>query len=161
MSTIVLVAARADNGVIGRDGTLPWHLPEDLAHFRALTLGKPVIMGRRTFESIGRPLPRRRNIVLTRDPGWQAHGAERAASLSEALAATADAPEVAIIGGGEIYAAALPLAHRIELTQVHASVPGDTYFPPLDPAEWTELWREAHPPRGGNPAFTFTRLNRR
>lgn len=161
MSTIVLVVARADNGVIGRDGALPWHLPRDLAHFRALTLGKPVIMGRRTFEAIGRPLPGRHNIVLTRSATWQQPGVERASGIQAALAIAGDAPEIMVIGGGEIYAAALPLAHRIELTQVHAKPSGDAHFPALDPLLWREEWREAHSAQGDQPAFTFTRLSRR
>ena len=143
MTTLTLVVARADNGVIGRDGQLPWHLPEDLKRFRRLTLGKPVVMGRRTYDSIGKPLPGRRNIVLTRQLGWRADGVETAVTLDDALALAADTPEVAIIGGATVYAEALPRADRIELTEVHAAPAGDTFFPPLDPARWREIAREA------------------
>jgi dihydrofolate reductase len=133
---IVLVVARARNGVIGRDNALPWHLPEDLQHFKATTMGGTLLMGRRTFESIGRPLPGRRTLVLTRDPSWSHAGCERAGSLDEALALSADRPEVFVVGGAEVYAQALPRADRIVVTEVEVEVDGDAFFPPLDPADW-------------------------
>ena len=138
---VSLVIAMARNGVIGRDHALPWHLPEDLRRFKATTLGKPILMGRRTFESIGRALPGRTNLVLTRDPHWAAAGAVVVRSLAQALAAAADAPELAVIGGAEIYRLALPLAERIYLTEVHADVVGDTFFSGLEPAHWQEVER--------------------
>lgn len=159
MSDLVLVVARAENGVIGRDNKLPWHIPADLAHFKRVTLGKPVVMGRRTFESIGRPLPGRHNIVLTRDGGWAAPGVTVAAGLDAALAA-ADAPEVMIIGGAGVFAEALPRAARIELTEVHAAPDGDTVMPAPDPAVWREAAREDHPAADGRPAYSFVTLVR-
>jgi dihydrofolate reductase len=141
---ISLIAALASNRVIGRQGALPWHLPEDLRRFKALTLGHPVLMGRRTWESIGRPLPGRRNIVITRQADYRPSGAEVFPDLGSALEALAGAPEVFVIGGGELYAAALPLAHRLQLTELHQEVEGDAHFPPRDPAQWTETWREPH-----------------
>jgi len=158
---IVLVAAVADNGVIGARGRLPWHLPADLRRFKAMTMGRPVIMGRRTFDSIGRALPRRRNIVITRDRGWKASGAEVAASMDEALALARDDGAVMVIGGAEVYALALPRADRIELTEVHATPEGDTYFPPIAPEEWRERRREEFPSDAGRPAYAFVTLERR
>ena len=154
---VSLVVARADNGVIGRDNALPWRLPADLQHFKRLTMGKPIVMGRRTFESIGRPLPGRENIVLTRDPDWRAEGVTVAAGLDIALAN--DVPEVAIIGGAAVYALALPLADRIHLTEVHASPEGDTLLPPFGP-EWREVAREDHGAEGEMPAYSFVTLDR-
>jgi dihydrofolate reductase len=151
---IVLHVARADNGVIGRDGGLPWRLPEDLKHFKALTMGKPMIMGRRTFESLPGLLPGRRHIVLTRDAGWSADGAERVSSVDEALALVGEAPEVAVIGGAEIYALFMDRAARIELTEVHRAVDGDTRMPPLG-----QGWRVARREMGG-PDFDFVTLER-
>jgi len=145
---IALVVAAADNGVIGRAGDLPWRLPEDLKHFRAVTMGKPIVMGRRTYESIGRPLPGRANIVVTRDPAFGPAGVEVAATLEDALelaarrAAAAGVSEIMVIGGAEIYRSALPHARRIYLTEVHEAVEGDTYFPAFDRAEWREASRE-------------------
>jgi len=155
---LVLIYARAANGVIGRDGTLPWHLPADLRHFKAKTMGKPMIMGRRTFESFPAPLPGRRHIVLTRDAGWQADGAEVAHSVEQALD-IAGAGEIAVIGGAEIYGLLLPLAHRIELTEIHAAYAGDTAMPALGP-EWREIAREEHPAEGDDPAYAFVTLVR-
>jgi len=132
---IVLIAALAKNGVIGKDGALPWHLPDDLRRFKALTLGKPIVMGKKTYASIGRPLPKRRNIVLSRtSPAIE--GVEVVRSVDEALDLLRDEPEVCVIGGGEIYAAFLPLATRLELTHVEADVEGDASFPEIDPAMW-------------------------
>jgi dihydrofolate reductase len=129
----------ARNGVIGRDNALPWRLPEDLKHFKATTLGKPVLMGRRTFASIGKPLPGRTNLVLTRATGWQAGGVTVVHSLDAALAKVRDAEEVAGIGGAEVYRLLLPLATRIYLTRVEADIPGDTVFPSLEPSQWREV----------------------
>lgn len=144
---ITLAVAVADNGVIGRGGALPWRLPEDLRRFKAATLGKPVLMGRKTFESIGRALPGRLNIVLTRHAGWRpADPAVRvAADLDAALALAGDAPEVTVIGGSEIYALALPRASRVLVTEVHATPEGDTLLPRFDPLEWREVSRERWP----------------
>jgi dihydrofolate reductase len=140
MSTprVTLIVAMTDDGVIGIDGQLPWRLPEDLRRFKAATLGKPVVMGRKTFESIGRPLPQRHNIVLTRQVGFSARdpAVTVVSTLEAALQAAGDVPEVMIIGGAEIYQLALPLAQRIILTRVHANVQGDTHFSPLDPKAW-------------------------
>ena len=161
MTALFIVVARASNGVIGRDGALPWNIPADLRHFRALTLGTPMIMGRKTFESIGRPLPGRRSIVLTRQPGWSAPGTEAAADLDAALALIADAPEAAIIGGEAVFAEALPRVTRLELTEVHAAFDGDARFPDFDPGRWHEVWREDHAADGAAPPFSFRRLLRR
>lgn len=165
---LALIVARADNGVIGREGGLPWHLSGDLKFFKAQTLGKPVVMGRKTFQSIGRPLPGRPNLVITRDAAFQAEGIEvfsdTAAALAraQALAAESGAGEVMIIGGGQIYRETLPLAGRVYLTEVHASPQGDTVFPALDPAEWQEVRRDP-PVSGGEdqPQFSIVVLERR
>ena len=151
MTTLVLVAAVARNGVIGRGGVMPWHLPEDLAHFRRTTQGLPVLMGRRTWESLPerfRPLPGRRNIVVTRQAGWVAPGAEVAASPEAALALMADAPRACVIGGGELYAALLPRVDELVLTEIDADFDGDTHWPATDPARWRESAREHLPPAG-------------
>lgn len=157
---IVLVVAVAENGVIGRDGVMPWHLPEDLRRFRRLTVGHPVVMGRRTFESIGRPLPGRHNIVLTRDPRWRAEGVTVAGNLAEAIAAAGldprtRSPRIFVIGGAAVYAEAMPVATAIELTRVHARPEGDTFFPGPDPAQWVRI--AAEPGEG----VTFERWERR
>jgi dihydrofolate reductase len=133
---ITLVAARARNGVIGRDNALPWHLPEDLQHFKATTLGHPIVMGRRTFESIGRPLPGRRTLVVSRNPAWAHPGCERAGSLDEAIGLCAGSAEVFVVGGAQLYAAAMPRADRLILTEVDVDVPGDAYFPTPDRNRW-------------------------
>lgn len=143
MACVALIVAVSRNGVIGRDGDLPWHLPEDLQHFKRLTLGKPIIMGRLTWESIGRPLPGRTNIVISRTPDYEAPGAEVVPSFEAALAHASplvDADgEIMIIGGAQIYRAALPLADRIYRTRVGVDVVGDTVFPELDSADWRVL----------------------
>ena len=154
---ITLHLARADNGVIGRDGGLPWRLPADLKRFKAQTMGKPMIMGRKTFESFPAPLPGRRHIVLTRDTGWSAPGAEVAADMDAAIA-LADAPEIAVIGGAQIFALFLPRADRVELTEVHASPEGDAIVPAF--AGWHEVAREDHPAEGERPAYSFVTLER-
>ena len=144
-TAVTLVVAMDLRGVIGRAGGLPWRLPDDLRRFKALTLGKTVIMGRKTYQSIGRPLPQRRNVVLTRDAQFAAPGIEVAASLESALRLCRQETEVMVIGGAEIYRAALPSANKIELTRVEAQVDGDVLFPALDPAGWRETAREFHP----------------
>jgi dihydrofolate reductase len=128
----------ARNGVIGRGNTLPWRLPADLKHFKSVTLGKPVLMGRRTFESIGKPLPGRTNLVLTRDTSWAAEGVVVVHSVAAALERTADAAELSGIGGADVYKQLLPLAGRIYLTRIEADIPGDTLFPPFDQSGWIE-----------------------
>jgi dihydrofolate reductase len=155
---IVLIYARAANGTIGRDGALPWRLPADLKRFKAMTMGLPMIMGRKTFESFPAPLPGRRHIVLTRDAAWSAPGAEVAHAVDAALA-LAGAGTVAVIGGAEVYALFAPLARRIELTEVHADYEGDTHMPVPGP-EWRETAREEHPAEGARPAYAFVTLQR-
>jgi dihydrofolate reductase len=148
---IVIIAAVADNGVIGRGGTMPWRLKSDMQHFRALTMGKPVVMGRKTYESLHiKPLPGRTNIVVTRDSNFTAPGVLVAPSLEVALeAARGDGlrrgTDIMVIGGADIYAQAMPLADRLELTQIHMKAEGDSFFPPIDAAVWREAAREAHP----------------
>ena len=157
---IFLVVAVASNGVIGHEGGMPWHLPADLRHFKALTTGKPMIMGRKTFESLPGLLPGRRHIVLTRDKAWQEDGAEVARSVEEAVH-LANAPHVAVVGGAEIYRLFLPLAHRIEWTEIKANPEGDTRFPEFDRTEWSETAREAHPADAKLPGFDFITLLRK
>lgn len=135
---ISLVVAAADNNVIGHRGTMPWHVSGDLKNFKAITTGKPIVMGRKTFESIGRPLPGRQNIVVTRNADWMAEGVDVAATLDAAIALAGNLAEIMIIGGGEIYAQALPLASRIYLTRIHASPEGDTSFPALADQDWVQ-----------------------
>lgn len=158
---IALVAAVADNGVIGRGGLLPWHLPDDLKYFKGVTLGKPVLMGRRTFESIGKPLPGRRNLVLTRSALAPGAGVEAVASLEAALALVPEVAELCVIGGAAVFAQALPIAARIYLTRVHGEVTGDVYFPAWDAAGWREIARLEHPadPRH-DYAMSFVTLER-
>jgi dihydrofolate reductase len=164
MMKLSLIVAKARNGVIGRDNTLPWRLPDDLAHFRRTTMGHPIVMGRKTWESIGRPLPGRRSIVVTRNADWQADGAERAGSLDAALALCGDAAEVFVIGGAQLFETALPLADAIVATEIAADVDGDASFPALDPREWSEIARREHaPPTPDGWAYAFVeyaRLNR-
>ena len=161
---LTLVAAVSHGGVIGRDGALPWRIPEDARRFRELTTGHPVVMGRRTWDSLPdrfRPLPGRRNLVVTRSPDWRADGAERAASLEEALHLAADAAEVFVIGGAELYAAALPLADELRMTEIDADVQGDTFFPPYDAAEFEETSRERLVSETGVPFSFVTYVRRR
>jgi dihydrofolate reductase len=146
---ITLIVARARNGVIGRDGTLPWRLPEDLAHFKRTTMGHPIVMGRKTWESIGRPLPGRRSIVVSRQAGSTTAGAEVAPSLDAALTLCAGTDEVFVIGGAQLYREALPRAQRLIVTEIDADFEGDTEFPPLDPARWIETAREHLPASAG------------
>lgn len=151
------IYARAANGTIGRDGALPWHLPADLRHFKRLTSGRAMIMGRKTFDSLGGPLPGRRHIVLTRDAAWRAEGAEVAGDVAAALALAG--PDAAVIGGAAVFAALLPHCTRVELTEIHADYPGDVTMPPLGP-EWREVAREEHPADGERPAHAFVTLAR-
>jgi len=157
---ITLIVARADNGVIGSGGKLPWHVPADLRRFKALTMGTPIIMGRRTFESLPGILPGRQHIVLTRNAEWCAEGAETAASPGEALSLAGAGP-VSVIGGAEVFALLMPLATRIELTEVHAAVEGDTVMPDPRGIEWVETARIRHEAEGGRPAFSFVTLMHR
>jgi dihydrofolate reductase len=159
---VSLIVAMARNGVIGRDNALPWRLAEDLRRFKAATLGKPILMGRKTFESIGHALPGRSNLVLTRDPGWMAPGAVVVHSVEAALAAAGDAPELVVIGGAEIYRLVMPFARRMYLTHVHADVPGDTYFPEFDPTQWVDVACDERAADEKNPyPVTFLTLERR
>lgn len=153
---ITFILARADNGVIGRDGQLPWRLPADLKRFKALTMGRPMVMGRKTFDSFPAPLPGRRHIVLTRDPRWSAAGAEFATSPDAALALAG--PDATVIGGAEIYALLLDRAERIELTEVHAAPDGDAVVPAF--TGWREVAREDHAAAEGRPAYSFVTLGR-
>jgi dihydrofolate reductase len=157
---IILVLARANNGVIGVDGKLPWRIPADLRHFKQVTKGRPMIMGRKTFDSLPGLLDGRRHIVLTRDANWAEEGAEVAHSPEAALK-MANGPHVCIIGGAEIYRLFLPMADRIELTEVTTSPNGDTVLEAFDPKIWTEISRVANPAQGNTPAFDFVTLVRR
>jgi len=141
---ITLIVAVADSGVIGRDNGLPWHLPEDLKRFKRLTMGKPMVMGRRTFESIGKPLPGRLNIVVTRDTNYRREGVTAVHDVDGALRAAGDAPEVMVIGGAELFRALLPRAGRIHLTRVHGNIEGDVMWPALDERDWAVVERETH-----------------
>ena len=157
-----LIYARAANGVIGKDNALPWHLPEDMAHFKRMTAGCPVVMGRKTWDSLPpkfRPLPGRRNIVVTRQARWQADGAERAGGLREAMALCADAVEVWVIGGAQIYAQAAAIARRAVVTEIGRDFEGDARAPELDPAVWRETARAAHVAADGLP-FDFVTYER-
>jgi dihydrofolate reductase len=162
MGRLSLIVARARNGVIGANGTLPWRLPEDLAHFKRTTMGWPMIMGRKTWESIGRPLPGRRSIVVTRDRGFRADGADVAHSLDEAVALSADVAEVFVIGGAQLYAEALPRADRVLLTALDTDFNGDTFFPLPSAPEWVETAREHHAATGERSfGFDFVNYERR
>ena len=151
---ISLIVAMAENRVIGRDNDLPWRLPDDMRHFVALTRGKPIVMGRKNFESIGRALPNRQNIVMTRDTAWQAEGCTVVHDAKAALAAAGDVPEIAIIGGAEIYKAFLPIADRIELTRVRATIEGDTLFPAFEGPDWA-LQQTTHHPADAEHAYAM------
>ena len=162
MTAVSIIVATDEQGGIGRNGALPWRLPEDLRRFKALTMGKPVIMGRKTFDSIGRPLPGRHNIVVSRQAGLNVDGCTVVDSFAAALAAAGEAPEVCVIGGAEVYAPALPLADTLHLTRVHATVAADAFFPPLDAADWEELAHVEHPADDHHVhAMSFVTLRRR
>ena len=159
-----LIYARAANGVIGRDNTMPWHLPEDLAHFRRHTQGCPVVMGRKTWDSLPakfRPLPGRLNLVVSRQPGLQLEGAEVFADLGTAIARAEQwareqgVAELMLIGGGQLYAQALPLAQRLYLTRIDAEPAGDAFFPPFEEADWQRVAHAAHPPLDDAPGYAF------
>lgn len=158
---IVFYLARADNGVIGRDGALPWRLPADLRRFKAMTMGKPMLMGRKTFDSFPSLLPGRRHIVLTRDRGWSARGAEVAHDPDAAIALAGDVPELAVIGGAQVYRLMLARATRIELTRVDARPIGDAVVPAFDPDDWREVACDAHPAEADRPGFAFVTLVRK
>ncbi len=153
---ISLHLARADNGVIGADGIIPWHIPGEQRRFKAMTMGRPMIMGRKTFESFPSPLPGRRHVVLTRDPHWQATGAEVAHDITQALALAGD--DVAVIGGVDIFALLIDQATLIELTEVHLSPPGDAVVPPF--TGWRETARTDFPPEGAVPGYSYVTLAR-
>lgn len=157
---IILYLARADNGVIGKDGCLPWRISGDLKRFKTNTMGKPMIMGRKTFESFPNPLPGRRHIVLTRSQNWSPEGAEVARSYEEALQLAGEDCDIAIIGGAAIYRLFLSHANRIELTEVHLEPDGDTHIDAFDPETWIETAREDFPAEGDQPAYSFVTLER-
>jgi len=145
VTRLSVVVAADERGGMGHAGGLPWHLPGDLKRFKAITMGKPIVMGRRTWDSIGRPLPGRRSIVVSRQAGLAIEGAEVVGSLEQALQAASDAPEACVIGGADLYRLALPMAEVVHLTRVHATVEADTFLPALDPSDWEEVSSERHP----------------
>lgn len=158
---ISIVVAMAANGVIGRDNQLPWHLPADLQHFRKTTMGKPILMGRKTYESIGRPLPGRTNIVITRDAGYAADGCVIVHSIEAAMQAAGEQEEIMVIGGAEFYRQALPYTDTIYLTRIHEDFEGDTFFPELVDSEWREVERTDCKADAKNPhRYSFVRLDR-
>jgi dihydrofolate reductase len=159
MTRVILVAARAANGVIGRDGDIPWHIPADFAHFKRVTVGHPLVLGRTTFEGIGRPLPDRQSIVVTRDPDWSYDGVIVARTVEAAIEAGAGLDEVVMVGGGaQVYDVAMPLATEQILTEVHAAPLGDSYYPAFDEREWRETAREGH--LENDPAYEIRWLER-
>lgn len=159
---ISLIAAMSENGTIGRDNSLPWRLPDDLKRFKALTMGKLILMGRKTYQSIGRPLPGRTNLVLTRDWEWRTEGVTVVRSLGQALSYARDAEELVAVGGAEVYRLLMPFARRIYLTLVHAEIPGDTFFPDFDPTQWADVECHRYPADERNAyAFTFVTLERK
>ncbi|WP_429038953.1 type 3 dihydrofolate reductase [Aeromonas veronii] len=161
---ISMIAAMAHDRVIGKDNQMPWHMPADLAHFKRVTLGKPVLMGRKTFESIGRPLPGRRNLVISRNPDYQAEGVEVIDSVGAALAllAGSDVAELMVIGGGHLYGQLLPRADRLYLTRIDLAVEGDTRFPAFDDGQWQRIECESHPADEKNPhPYSFETWQRR
>jgi dihydrofolate reductase len=160
VTIVTIVIARAENGVIGKDGGLPWRLSDDLRRFKVLTMGTSMVMGRKTFDSLGRLLPGRQHIVLTRDRAWAAEGADVARNVQEALSLAREL-RISVIGGAEIVRLFLAMAYRVELTEVHASVAGDTVLPPFDPAHWREAARESRAAEEGSPAYSFVTLVRR
>lgn len=160
---LTLIAAYSRTRALGADNRMLWHLPEDFAYFKRTTTGHTLLMGRKTYESIGRALPHRRTIVITRSTGWTAPDAEVAHSVEEAVALAGAAPGEVVFsaGGGEIYAQTLPLADRLLITEVDSDVEGDAYFPEWDRSEWVETWREPHPPQGDSPAYSFVAYERK
>lgn len=158
---ISIITAMDENRLIGKENGLPWHLPADLQFFKKMTLGKPIVMGRKTFESIGRPLPGRKNIVLTRNPDYIENGCEVVTSLDEAVSVAGDVEELVIIGGANLYQQTLPVADRLYVTQIHGKFEGDAWFPEVDNSQWTEVWREDHQADEKNSVdYSFTQLNK-
>ncbi len=158
---LTLIAAVADGGVIGRSNTLPWYLPADLRRFKQLTTGHTVIMGRKTYESIGRPLPNRRNLVISHSKDFRPAGVTVVPSMEDALKLAKDDGAVFVIGGARVFEAALPIADRLELTRVHAAIAGDVFFPPFNPADWTLASEEKHPADDRNQyPYTFETFQR-
>jgi dihydrofolate reductase len=158
---IAIVVAMDTNGLIGRDNGLPWHLPADLQHFKQITMGRPILMGRKTHESIGRPLPGRTNIVITRDAGYQAAGCVVVNSIDAALQAAGEQDEIMVIGGAEFYRQVLPRTDTIYLTRIHETFTGDTFFPELSAADWREVERSDQAADASNPHdYSFIRLER-
>jgi dihydrofolate reductase len=157
---ISMIVAMAENRAIGKDNDLPWHLPADLKHFKALTMGKPMIMGRKTFDSIGRPLPGRRTIVVTRNMQWYTEGVDAADSLEGAIQMAEMAEEIMIVGGAQIYAQAMVHADRLYVTEVALKIDGDAYFPQIDASEWSETARQSFPAEDGKPAYAFVTYER-
>ena len=167
MTDIALIVAMAENRTIGRDNQLPWHLPDDLAYFKRTTMGKPIIMGRKTFDSIGRPLPGRPNLVITRQTAWQPEGVtvcnslEQALTLGRSLAVAAGVDEAMVIGGSEVYRQALPFASKLYLTQVHAEISGDAHFPHIEQGDWQKISEDRRAAGGSNPHdYSFIVLRR-
>lgn len=158
--TLSVIAAVADNGVIGRDNTLPWHLPEDLKRFKALTMGHHILMGRKTYESLRRLLPGRTTVIISRNPQYQITGALVADSLSRALELCGDDEEVFVIGGNELYKTALPLADKLYLTRIHQDFSGDAYFPDFETAQWQEVENTSHTSAAGLPYSFVTYIKR-
>lgn len=156
-----LIVAMGRNRVIGIDNSLPWHLSQDLKQFKAVTLGKPIVMGRKTYDSIGRPLPGRHNIVISRDSSWAADGVTAVGSLAAAITAAGEVAELMVIGGEQIYALALPAATRLYITEVDAAPAGDAFFPAIDESRWQELSRQPPIMEAGQPSYQFVTLQRR
>lgn len=161
MTTLSLIAAMAKNRVIGRNNILPWHLPEDLKYFKATTLGKPILMGRKTFDSIGKPLPGRTSVVLTRNPDWHVEGCLVVQSLDAALMQLADRDEILVIGGAELYQQTLPRADRLYLTEIDTDFEGDAWFPEFDRSQWQQISRQPHPDNGRGFGFDFVVYQRK
>ena len=155
-----IIVAMAHNRVIGAKNDMPWHLPADLKYFKRITLGKPIIMGRKTFDSIGRPLPGRQNIVVTRNGSWAHEGVDVATSLEAALALVDEAEEIMITGGAQIFEMAMDAVDRLYITEIDLDVEGDTYFPEFQVSDWKEISREAHPIEEGRPAYSFVVYDR-
>lgn len=160
MTLLTLIVARARNGTIGRDNNLPWRLPEDLAHFKRTTMGAPIIMGRKTWESIGRPLPGRRNIVVTRNPALKIEGCDVVTSLEDAQRLCVGVEQVFLIGGAQLYAEALPSADRLIVTEIDADIPGDAFFPAPDMSRWVMTAREAHRSEANGFDYAFVTYER-
>jgi len=160
MTLLTLIVARARNGTIGRDNTLPWRLPEDLQHFKRTTMGAPVIMGRKTWDSIGRPLPGRRNIVVSRNRELKLEGAEVVASIEDAQRLCVGVEQVFLIGGAQLYTEALPSADRLIVTEIDADVPGDAFFPEVDRGRWIEISRETHHSEANGFDYAFVTYER-